>query len=150
MLYRSAAALFDVSVEDWDRWKNDSLIHVEIISECALEPLVSLTGREFLQRYGTESHREVFGANFWVQALMKNLSAAERYVITDARFANELQAVKYNGGVTWRVERPGIDDGDTHESEATPPANLIDATIDNSGTIEQLYVNVTNRMKGIA
>jgi len=30
----------------------------------------SITGRQALQRYGTEGHRDVFGEDFWVDALL--------------------------------------------------------------------------------
>lgn len=32
----------------------------------------AVTGREFLQYYGTEAHREVFGSDFWVDSLLPN------------------------------------------------------------------------------
>lgn len=32
--------------------------------------VASITGREFLQYYGTEAHRDVFGSDFWVDALL--------------------------------------------------------------------------------
>jgi hypothetical protein len=32
--------------------------------------LKQITGREFLQYYGTEAHRNVFGSDFWVDALL--------------------------------------------------------------------------------
>lgn len=40
----------------------------------------SITGREFLQYYGTESHRDVFGSNFWVDALLPETTEGHRFV----------------------------------------------------------------------
>src|SRR3954469_23707179 len=73
-LKRSAAALFNILPSEWEVLKNDDTAYVSIGHKGEPEGLAShmwsptreLTVREFLQRYGTESHRDIFGSMFWV------------------------------------------------------------------------------------
>jgi hypothetical protein len=108
-------------------------------------PLVS--GREFLQRYGTEAHRDVFDPEFWVKALMDEIyarsnqqtpleSARSVVVISDMRFENEARAVHNAGGEVWKVHRNDLaarlqDSLDAHSSEVGVPESLIDRVIPN-------------------
>lgn len=68
----------------------------------------SFTPRLALQLMGTEAGREVFGENLWTSALINRLDPKKNYVITDARFDNEIKAIRDIGGVTVRVKR-GLD-----------------------------------------
>lgn len=102
---------------------------------------ISISGREFLQRYGTEAHREIFGSDFWVEQLFDNLNEAEIVVITDCRFENEARAIRERGGQVWEVKRPQHADeleGDLaqHASEAGVPVELVDRVIHNAGDLE--------------
>lgn len=140
----SAAACWPgVTKDDWNEWKNDSHVHVQIIQEHQGVDMVvaSVTAREFLQRYGTEAHRDVFGQNFWINFMEEQLSlgAEPRYVITDARFENEILLLKKYGGTIIYLDRPGMDMADQHASETSVPEELIDVTIPNNSTLEALY-----------
>jgi hypothetical protein len=158
LLYESVAALFGVPRELWDRLKNDPRATVTLQWPTGLadengDPYmqeVKLTCRQFMQRYGTQSHRDVFGADFWIEQCVKYLDPDVDYVFTDARFDNELAAIRALGGVNFRIEREGTgQDGDTHESEALPDPTLIDAVIHNDGTLSDLanevYVLLSSR-----
>jgi hypothetical protein len=93
----------------------------------------TLTLRQYLQHYGTEAHRAVFGPNFWVDNV--DLSHEGKVVVvTDVRFANEAQAVSDAGGVVVNVQGPPEVEnaGDGHASELPLPRALIDYYIDNS------------------
>lgn len=107
----------------------------------------SVSGREFLQRYGTESHRDVFGTDFWVEAALQDLSA-EFTVVTDVRFNNEAVAIHDRGGVLWRIVRP--DQGHIaesgHVSEAGIRDRLIDGVVRNASTVAELRKSVHLRM----
>ncbi len=92
-----------------------------------------ITGRQFLQFYGTEAHREVFGDNFWIDALFDGIIDAELVVITDCRFKNEAYAVKDRGGEVWEIIRDGAGVAGSHISEAGLPDDLIDVKILNNG-----------------
>lgn len=101
-----------------------------------------ISGREFLQFYGTEAHREVFSRDFWVEALFKEYDLdevgmnPEVLVVTDARFPNEATAIVGRGGEVINVVRPdnpdAITDGlESHASESGLPADLITRTLMN-------------------
>lgn len=65
-----------------------------------------LTPRWVLQQWGTEVCRNGFHNDIWVASLENKLrKAKDNIVITDCRFANEIQAIKNAGGITIRVER---------------------------------------------
>lgn len=120
----------------------------------------SVTGRVFLQRYGTEAHREVFDDDFWIDALLpmgystpvtptwwSNFSEeAEIAVVTDVRFPNEAKRVKDLGGKIWKITRPTDDPGDGHASEQDLPDELIDQVIWNNSTIPVLHSGVSQVM----
>lgn len=133
----SAAAALGIPVEWWESDKNDP--NALVIYDRGNET-VRLTAREFLQRYGTEAHRDVFGVDFWTKQLIDSLDGSEDVVITDMRFLNETQAVKDAGGTTFLIDRPAVAaSGDLHASEELPPDDLIDFVIVNDGSITDLY-----------
>jgi hypothetical protein len=122
-----------------------------------------------LQLLGTEVGREVFHQDFWVIRLKKFIedNPNQNYVITDVRFQNEIKFVHQMNGITVEIER-GVrphwydiaamaNKGDTkaeqhmyetgiHESEWRWIGGEIDYTIVNSGTIDDLKVNLTRRL----
>ena len=65
-----------------------------------------LTPRWVLQYWGTEVCRIGFHRDIWVAAVENKLNkTAGNVVITDARFANELKAIKDLNGTLVRIER---------------------------------------------
>lgn len=120
----------------------------------SLDPIRSyaITGREFLQRYGTEAHRDVFGTDFWVDALFAHVEANgpdfgyDLLVIPDCRFDNEAAAVVAHGGEVWEVTRPQHEDelksGLEHTSEAGVSSNLVSVRINNNSTLESLTTTI--------
>jgi hypothetical protein len=111
-----------------------------------------ISGREYLQWYGTEAHRDIFGDSFWIDQLLDeipwrmklNTGSLDKYyerldLITDCRFSNEAQAIKESDGYIVRVRRPEVEGtGDTHASETPLPDELIDAEIWNDGSLKDL------------
>ena len=159
-LKESAAALLGVEVEDLEAWKNDPARFVSVGYERG--PNLGhadhrMTVREFLQRYGTESHRDVFGQDFWVDLSMRNIRfdynergvpVYDDIVWTDARFPNEAAAIRKRAGRLIRIERPGAGVPGNHISEQPLPAEV---TIENDGTLEELYEQLSEvvlEMKG--
>lgn len=120
-----------------------------------------ISGREYLQFYGTEAHRDVFDYDFWVNAVLPlegsadpdtlpdwcynfytdDDAVANLCVVTDVRFPNEAERVKELGGYVWKIDRdvPGAGD---HASEQTLPPELIDLTIDNNQSLEDYAENL--------
>ena len=90
-----------------------------------------VSGREFIQYFGTELCRKIY-PNIWTDRAMKDIKAEESNlaIISDARFENEVKAVQNAGGKVIRLTR-SLDGVDTHESElALDNYNNFDAVID--------------------
>lgn len=128
-----------------------------------LEYQQTLSGRQYLQWFGTEAGRETFWDSFWIDLMLPNptrarsralgtdvpeqdildAELARRYpgvdllAVTDVRFPNEAERVRALGGVVWEVLRPGVDGGG-HASEQPLPRELVDWQITNDGSIDKL------------
>lgn len=130
LLYESAAAALGVSVDFLQTYKTDPDVVVSVMGSGGIYTELPIRG--YLQRYGTEAHRDVFGPNFWVDAV--DLEHAGRIVmVTDVRFPNEAEAVRRAGGSVWRVIGPAEveDAGDGHASETPLPLGLVDDELRN-------------------
>lgn len=111
--------------------------------------------RRFMQRLGTEGMREQVSKDFWIDRLdaarIEYLSVApnEVHYITDVRFPNEAHYIKQDGGVIWRVVRPGyeskVDKSHASESEASQIGH--DYLIINDGSLESLAWKVSDAFK---
>lgn len=111
-------------------------------------PGIGKSPRQLLQTLGTEWGRETVSATFWVDLARERIgrlfdAGVGTIAIADVRFANEAQMVRDLGGTVWRIVR-GTDPVvmDDHASEAGIPAELVDAEIDNAGTLEELRQSV--------
>jgi len=73
-----------------------------------------VSGRRFLQLYGTEAHREVFGDDFWTDAVLPptfDREDCDVLIVHDVRFPNEAERVRdYPDGEVWEIVRPGFSD----------------------------------------
>lgn len=146
----AVAGLFGISRQQVDHYKDNQGNSIDLV-EVHLDISVPsrkhaseyvFTWREFLQRFGTEMGRNVFGQDFWVEQLVQRLPRIEgNIVITDARFENEARKVKELGGCMVEISRPGCEP-DGHASEEPLPEEMIDYKISNDGTMEQLYDDV--------
>lgn len=146
-LKQSAAAVLGVTVEQLEGWKNNphAVVSVGIgVEDGWLVEARTQTVRQFLQAYGTEGHRNVFGEDFWLDAALPYMNRDGRilrrdyeealHVVTDVRFENEAQRVKDLGGHIVRVIGP-VDveaETDSHASEEPLPDSLIDLYLSNA------------------
>jgi adenylate kinase family enzyme len=64
-----------------------------------------VTPRYMLQLMGTEAGRNAFHIDIWIHTVARRMMQFENVVIADARFPNELQFIRDNGGFNVRVER---------------------------------------------
>lgn len=145
---------FDGAAEECIAFCNDIKTRGVLTAEYGSDgDFISITGREFLQKYGTEAHREVFGYDFWVDAVLPNwqdddygredgLTANDILVITDVRFVNEAERIVDCGGVVWEITRPAAEVGDSHASEQRLPSEFINYTIENLGSLDALQAKV--------
>jgi hypothetical protein len=125
----------------------------------------TLTPRWVLQQWGTELARKHFHDDIWIASLENKISKANtNIVISDCRFPNEIQAIRDLGGSIIRVQRGelpdwyadaelaltgsiiGINrlkDKQIHASEWAWLGSKFDIVIDNNGTVDQLYGQVS-------
>lgn len=98
--------------------------------------------RVLLQRLGTDVVRDMVDEDAWVDIMRFRveclLREGKKVAVTGIRFPNELAAIKRFGGKTVWVERPGVEDGDSHISEAAVAMQSFDFVVNNSGSIEDL------------
>ena len=128
-LYASAAALLDCSVDELKKWKNDPnwKLWIRNDGDASDGHMYGFDFRTFLQRYGTEAHRDVFGENFWVSRAM-TYGAGAPIVFDDVRFDNEAEAIREAGGIIVRIDRSDArlyGEAATHPSEAGVPADVV-------------------------
>lgn len=132
----------------------------------------SITGRQFLQFYGTESHRaddlgSSFGMDFWVDNLLplgevdgnpafwQNFKEswagfADFAVVTDIRFENEAQRILDLGGEVWWIDaetRLGPNE-EAHISEQKLSDGYISKALDNNSTLGNFEQEVLNALSG--
>jgi hypothetical protein len=113
-------------------------------------PWLGKSPRQMLQTLGTEWGRGTVHPEVWIRITMERakpeLTVGRGVVITDVRFDNEAQAVINAGGEVWRVTRPGwrclADEAAVHQSEAGVSDHLIARTIDNSGSLDDLRLQL--------
>lgn len=126
------------------------------------------TPRLALQLLGTEVFRNHFHPDIWINSLLYQLEKQPNFnaVISDARFPNEINAVREAGGTMVRVDRgpkpawwevavrayngdPHCEEMmrkahcDVHESEWAWAGCVPTMVIDNNGTLEQLADQVS-------
>jgi hypothetical protein len=117
-----------------------------------------LTPRWILQHVGTDVIRGHFHDDMWLASLENKLRKTDDdIVISDVRFKNEVKMLKDLGAVCVEVtrgDRPAwyqyAVDGDTkkletlkvHRSEYDWVGTEFDATLDNNGTLDDLYKQV--------
>lgn len=121
-----------------------------------LQDLVNLVGwdnakqepqvRRLLQDLGI-SARELLDENIWITSALGNVNEGERVVVTDVRFENEAIMIKLMGGQLWRVKRVGFGPVNDHISESELDGYKVNQIFVNNGSIEDLALLVTTRMR---
>jgi hypothetical protein len=102
--------------------------------------------RTALQQEGTEKGRDLYGEEFWVGQLKVGLALLQDeepelklVTVTDARFPNEIAAIKELGGVTiWVNSDRGSLAGQQaqHRSETSVSAEDFDYVLNNNRTVD--------------
>lgn len=108
------------------------------------DPVDGAEARRLMQVFGTEVIRATFGRDAWVQIIQRRIEAIHSehpdapIVATDVRFDSEAEMIRERGGIIVEVRRPSLESRDSHASERPLSPDLIDHTIYNDGTREQL------------
>ena len=130
LLYRSAATTLGVHDSNLRSWKANPDVTIEVVHR-EWGALHITDVRSYLQRYGTEAHRDLFGDDFWVDQLDLSHDPDAIVFVTDVRFNNEAQAILDAGGCIVQVIGPETAD-DAHRSEAGVDPRLTEWVVDNS------------------
>jgi hypothetical protein len=109
--------------------------------------------RQMLRVEGTENGRNVHGPYCWVNVAKKRMreSGHPRFVIRDLRFPEEVELVRSEGGVIWRIEgrqSPEVAALPAHISESHKNAIASDKVILNDGTLPAFHRKINEIMKG--
>lgn len=138
----------DEAIEFCNQLKQPGIM-IEVFDQNEGGTITDLTGREYLQYYGTEAHRDVFGQRFWVDMVLESSKRSELLVVTDVRFENEARAIRDRGGEIWHVIRPKGDKiaESAHSSERPLPPELIDRMILNDSDLLNLRVRVIDALR---
>ena len=131
---------------------------------------MDITPRWVLQYWGTEVLRNHFHTDIWVASVENKLrQSTDNIVITDCRFANEVNAIKSAGGTTmriirgeqpewydaavsfnkgevknmsWSLSKLKLDKLGVHASEYSSVGLDYDYYIENNGTIDHLHKKI--------
>ncbi|MEN9923941.1 MAG: hypothetical protein RL268_67 [Pseudomonadota bacterium] len=134
--------LLHAGVQDPDRYLFDRQLKETVIPE------VGVSYRHLAQTLGTEWGQQCIGRDVWIRLLDQRLKAFCRdwkmthFVIPDVRFKVEADWVRRQGGVIWRVERPGVAPVREHVSEQGTIYVKSDRVIENTGTLDELHSQV--------
>lgn len=112
-----------------------------------------VTPRSVMQFVGTELMRNHLEKEFgitglWVKRFCEEYDPEVPTIVTDVRFEDEAQALRDRGGVLLRIERPGLDTSDQHESEQGQFE--VDVTLVNDSTIADLQHKVCAEMRKLS
>lgn len=149
LIYRSAAEALGVSVQDLHKWKSDPTIKIKVVKEFQGEVVLhEILVRAFLQRYGFEAHRNIFGQDFWEQRITDILRShwESLLVVTDIRLPSEASLVLAAGGFIVKVHGDQEDHWDLHATEQGIPYDMISFHIDNS-TRDDDYANLDEQVQ---
>lgn len=144
-LKQIAAIIFNVD-HSWfedERFKNSTI--PERFINCRVR-----TYREALQYIGTDLFRDQFCKNIWITSTLSNYNPeSSRWIVTDVRFPDEIEAIKKLGGKVVYINRPTkaenkiADLTAQHASEtALSSYTEYDYSIRNDGSLDDLYGKV--------
>ena len=136
-----------------------------------------ITPRWVLQYWGTEVCRRAFHDDIWIASLENKLrTSQDDVVISDCRFPNEISAIRAQGGIVIRVVRgpepawyddavamnrgpernmlwatatQRMENHNIHASETAWVGTGFDAVIDNNGTMDQLFQQITDLLRDL-
>lgn len=131
----------DVGTSGIRRWADQFKSTGSVVVLDARNTVVAkTTGREFLQRLGSEGIRDVLGETSLLDAVPFD-DDADLLILTDVRTIAEAEHIREAGGEVWQIIRPGAGAG-SHKTERPLPDALVDVQVDNSGTIADLWATV--------
>jgi hypothetical protein len=121
-----------------------------------------VTPRYILQVLGTDAFRKLIYNNtwvdYWARAYSKTFDPTEVTIITDVRFKNEMQAIKDEKGVIWKLVRddgPGAQGGIAGHASEVEQNSILDkefnaVIVAKSGDLEGLINSALTEYQKLA
>jgi hypothetical protein len=114
-----------------------------------INQLWGISGRKFLQDFGTEVCREflpelfpTFTGTLWIKLFEKYCNSTNaNIVVSDVRFNDEAECIIKSGGIIIELKR-GDNIDKSHKSEIPIDKKYITHTILNNGTLQVLYDSI--------
>ncbi|HET8550882.1 MAG TPA: hypothetical protein VFM97_00210 [Gammaproteobacteria bacterium] len=126
-----------------------ALLDADVINTMVDGYTVSRSPRWIMQRWGTEYRRRQ-DPDYWIKR------AADIYrrrgplmANTSTRFENEAAWIRAGGGVIFRLQRDAAGCA-AHSSERDLPAALVDAEVDNNGSLDDLFKHLQAALATLA
>jgi hypothetical protein len=111
-------------------------------------PEIGKTPRQLMQTLGTEWARECVGENIWIKIACSNLNNIMNYVTEDVRFLNEANSFREAGFKIIKIIRPSAKITSKHSSEGSLDNYNFDYTIENNGTLDELFEKMDGILNG--
>jgi cytidylate kinase len=104
--------------------------------------------RRLLQVMGSEVGRDMIDPQIWIELTLHSTRPTDKVVISDVRFRNEAEEIKWRQGQVWRVSRIDKDAPvNLHRSETDLDSWSFDHYVSNNGTIDELREEVARAWK---
>lgn len=108
--------------------------------------------RQLTQTLGTEWGRNQVHPELWVMLTEQKVKNAVEFnlplVISDVRFHNEADMILKHGGELWLIERDSTEVVNAHSSERYVWDTYQTKTIENNGSLEELFLKVEEAYQG--
>jgi hypothetical protein len=107
--------------------------------------------RKLAQTCGTEWARNTIGDDTWIIRLDNDIDFvnANKRVVTDVRFDNEVAWIRSIGGQVWHVNRDNMESVRPHISENGIRDGNWDFVVDNTGDFDHLETEVRRAVRGL-
>lgn len=103
--------------------------------------------RRLLQAMGSEVGRDLIDAQIWVELTLHGVRPEDKIVISDVRFKNEAEEIKWKQGEVWRISRVERDTPvNIHRSETDMDSWDFDQYIANNGSLDDLQIEIKTIM----
>lgn len=139
-LKNGVKAMFNLTDKDLDHPLKEQVI-----------PYIGKSPRQLMQLLGTEYGRNLVHEDLWLllaaNQIKKHRDDGYNVVLTDCRFDNEADFVRYSEGKVIHVHRPSAGTSFAHSSEVGVKPCLEDYSLINDSTFGELYRQVDSLME---
>ncbi len=103
------------------------------------------TGRDFYKKMA-DFYKLLLGSRIFIHILFRDYKTDDKWIITDVRYKNEVEAIKDMGGIVIRINRDSVVPVN-HESEYELDDYEFDYVVENNSTIDDLKKEADKALK---